>query len=205
MRNQKSGRGMARIRNFEPSGQDGLQTFRFLISDFSRFQEFLLELGVLLGDLLRHLPPLRFQAPGQGLVLHRQDLGGQHSSIFRAVQCYRSHRDAAGHLDCGQQGIQPIQDAIQDGVMEVTTSAARAVADYLALELTRMFLFLVSFALAQLLGLLLPYDPGIIGYLVPGIMANQFVRQGPLKTLLALTVVVGFLALLMFLAGIPVF
>lgn len=36
-------------------------------------------------------------------------------------------------------------------------------------------------------------------------MANQFVRQGPLKTLLALTVVVGFLALLMFLAGIPVF
>ena len=111
MRNQKSGRGMARIRNFEPSGQDGLQTFRFLISDFSRFQEFLLELGVLLGDLLRHLPPLRFQAPGQGLVLHRQDLGGQHSSIFRAVQCYRSHRDAAGHLDCGQQGIQPIQDA----------------------------------------------------------------------------------------------
>ena len=110
MRNQKSGRGMARIRSFEPSGQDGLQTFRFLISDFSRFQEFLLELGVLLGDLLRHLPPLRFQAPGQGLVLHRQDLGGQHSSIFRAVQCYRSHRDAAGHLDCGQQGIQSIQD-----------------------------------------------------------------------------------------------
>ena len=155
MRNQKSGRGMARIRNFEPSGQDGLQTFRFLISDFSRFQEFLLELGVLLGDLLRHLPPLRFQAPGQGLVLHRQDLGGQHSSIFRAVQCYRSHRDAAGHLDCGQQGIQPIQDAIQDGVMEVTTSAARAVADYLALELTRMFLFLVSFALVLLLWLLL--------------------------------------------------
>ena len=101
---------MARIRSFEPSGQDGLQTFRFLISDFSRFQEFLLELGVLLGDLLRHLPPLRFQAPGQGLVLHRQDLGGQHSSIFRAVQCYRSHRDAAGHLDCGQQGIQSIQD-----------------------------------------------------------------------------------------------
>ena len=35
-----------------------------------------------------------------------------------------------------QHFIQPIQDAIQDGVMEVTTSAARAVADYLALELT---------------------------------------------------------------------
>ena len=35
------------------------------------------------------------------------------------------------------------------------TSAARAVADYLALELTRMFLFLVSFALVLLLWLLL--------------------------------------------------
>ena len=34
-------------------------------------------------------------------------------------------------------------------------SAARAVADYLALELTRMFLFLVSFALVLLLWLLL--------------------------------------------------
>ena len=76
---------MARIRNFEPSGQDGLKTFRFLISDFSRFQEFLLELGVLLGDLLRHLPPLRFQAPGQGLVLHRQDLGGQHGGVLGAA------------------------------------------------------------------------------------------------------------------------
>lgn len=54
-----------------------------------------------------------------------------------------------------QHFIQPIQDAIQDGVMEVTTSAARAVADYLALELTRMFLFLVSFALVLLLWLLL--------------------------------------------------
>ena len=85
--------------------------------------------------------------------------------------------------------------------------AFKLLSRYMLLFGRRQFavMILVSFALAQLLGLLLPYDPGIIGYLVPGIMANQFVRQGPLKTLLALTVVVGFLALLMFLAGIPVF
>lgn len=54
-----------------------------------------------------------------------------------------------------QHFLQPIQDAVREGVMEVTTSAARAVADYLALELTRMVLFLVSFVLVLLLWLLL--------------------------------------------------
>ncbi len=88
MRNQKSGRGMARIRNFEPSGQDGLLD----ISDSSfpishDFRSSSWSLAILLGDLLRHLPPFPLPGAGQGLVLHRQDLGGQHSSIFRAVQC----------------------------------------------------------------------------------------------------------------------
>ena len=88
-------------------------------------------------------------------------------------------------------------------IVLLTWGAFKLLSRYMRRQFAVMIL--VSFALAQLLGLLLPYDPGIIGYLVPGIMANQFVRQGPLKTLLALTVVVGFLALLMFLAGIPVF
>ena len=46
-------------------------------------------------------------------------------------------------------GCQIVRVAVPDG------AAARAVADYLALELTRMFLFLVSFALVLLLWLLL--------------------------------------------------
>ena len=91
--------------------------------------------------------------------------------------------------------------------MLLTWGAFKLLSRYMLLFGRRQFavMILVSFALGQMLGLLLPYDPGIIGYLVPGIMANQFVRQGPVKTLLALTVVVGFLALFMFLAGIPVF
>ena len=67
-----------------------------------------------------------------------------------------------------QHFIQPIQD----GVMEVTTSAARAVADYLALELTRMFLFLVSFALVLLLWLLLSRVLDLA-------CAGEFVRKLP--------------------------
>ena len=141
-------------------------------SDFLSGSKLCLELGLLGGDLLRHLLPGGVQLGGQHIVGDGKDLGGQHSSIFRAVQCYRSHRDAAGHLDCGQQGIQPIQDAIQDGVMEVTTSAARAVADYLALELTRMFLFLVSFALVLLLWLLLSRVLDLA-------CAGEFVRKLP--------------------------
>lgn len=65
-------------------------------------------------------------------------------------------------------------------------------------------MILVSFALAQLLACLSPHDPGH-RYLCRGSWPTNLCCQGPVKTLLALTVVVGFLALLMFLAGIPVF
>ncbi len=101
----------------------------------------------------------------------------------------------------------PLRIAYTLLIVLLTWGAFKLLSRYMLLFGRRQFavMILVSFALAQLLGLLLPYDPGIIGYLVPGIMANQFVRQGPVKTLLALTVVVGFLALFMFLAGIPVF
>ena len=34
-------------------------------------QEFTLELGILGSDLLRHLPALRLQAGGQGVIFHR--------------------------------------------------------------------------------------------------------------------------------------
>ena len=45
-------------------------------------QEFTLELGILGGDLLRHLPAFCIQARRQGAVLHRQDLCGQDSGVF---------------------------------------------------------------------------------------------------------------------------
>ena len=52
---------------------------------------------------------------------------------------------------------------------------------------------------------ILPYDPGIIGVLVPGIIANELERQGAVKSLMSLAVVVGILALIMMGMGMQVF
>lgn len=51
---------------------------------------------------------------------------------------------------------------------------------------------------------ILPYDPGMIGVLVPGIMAHDFERQGFIPSMLALAVVLGALALLMMSQGMRV-
>jgi len=66
-------------------------------------------------------------------------------------------------------------------------------------------MILISFLLGRGIALILPYDPGIIGYLVPGIMGNQMLRQGVWKTFVSLFIVTGLIALCMFLAGVPVF
>lgn len=49
------------------------------------------------------------------------------------------------------------------------------------------------------------YIPSMIGVLVPGIMSNEFERQGLFKTLLSLCVVVGILSLVMLWQGMKVF
>jgi len=51
----------------------------------------------------------------------------------------------------------------------------------------------------------LPYNPGMIGVLVPGIIANEVEKQGVLKSMLSLAVVVGILVLLMMWQGMRVF
>lgn len=68
-------------------------------------------------------------------------------------------------------------------------------------------LILLSFLLnAAITGAgILPYDPGMIGVLVPGIIANEVEKQGALKSFLSLTVVVGILVLLMMWQGMRVF
>ena len=50
----------------------------------------------------------------------------------------------------------------------------------------------------------LPYDPGLIGVLVPGIMAQEMEKQGLVKSLLSLAVVVGILVLIMMWQGMRV-
>ena len=51
---------------------------------------------------------------------------------------------------------------------------------------------------------LLPHDPGLIGVLVPGIMAQEMEKQGLVKSLLSLAVVVGILVLIMMWQGMRV-
>ena len=48
---------------------------------------------------------------------------------------------------------------------------------------------------------ILSYDPGMIGVLVPGIIAQEMEKQGVIKSMLSLGVVVGILVLLMLWQG----
>ena len=68
----------------------------------------------------------------------------------------------------------------------------------------RRFAVMVLLSFAIDLGLL-AYDPGMIGVLVPGIMAQELERQGFLKSLVPLAAVVGILALIMMWQGMQVF
>ena len=46
--------------------------------------------------------------------------------------------------------------------------------------------------------------PGLIGILVPGIMASEFERQGVIRSLFSLGIVVGIISMIMLICGIPV-
>lgn len=87
--------------------------------------------------------------------------------------------------------------------------AARLLSRWMILYGRRRFavLILLSFLINALIvgGGVLPYDPGMIGVLVPGIIANEVEKQGALKSLLSLAVVVGILVLLMMWRGMKVF
>ncbi len=52
---------------------------------------------------------------------------------------------------------------------------------------------------------LLTADMYVVGYIVPGIIANEFMRQGYLKTLLILFIATGAVALILLAVGYPVF
>ncbi|MCF2596479.1 poly-gamma-glutamate biosynthesis protein PgsC [Pseudoflavonifractor phocaeensis] len=86
---------------------------------------------------------------------------------------------------------------------------ARLLARWMILYGRRRFavLILLSFLINALIvgSGILPYDPGMIGVLVPGIIANEVEKQGVLKSMLSLAVVVGVLVLLMMWRGMKVF
>ena len=85
---------------------------------------------------------------------------------------------------------------------------ARLLSRWMILYGRRRFAVLVLLAFAidtavSSLGLL-PYDPGLIGVLVPGIMAQEMEKPGLVKSLLSLAVVVGILVLIMMWQGMRV-
>ena len=88
-------------------------------------------------------------------------------------------------------------------------AAARLLSRWMILYGRRRFavLILLSFLLNELIitAGLLPYDPGMIGVLVPGIIANEVEKQGVLRSFLSLSIVVAILVLLMMWKGMVVF
>lgn len=87
--------------------------------------------------------------------------------------------------------------------------AAKILSRWMILYGRRRFavLILLSFLLNEcvIASGVMPYDPGMIGVLVPGIMANEMEKQGFVKSVLSLSVVVGILVLLMMWQGMRVF
>lgn len=95
------------------------------------------------------------------------------------------------------------------GVAFVVLGIAKGLSYFVILYGRRRFaiMVLLSFAVDFLIGQfgILPADPGMIGVLIPGIIAGEMEKQGVFKSLLSLAAVVGILALLMMWQGIRVF
>ena len=91
----------------------------------------------------------------------------------------------------------------------IAWGVARVLSRWMILYGRRRFavLILLSFLINALIvrSGLLPYDPGMIGVLVPGIIANEVEKQGVVKSMLSLCGVVGILVLLMMWQGMRVF
>ena len=73
------------------------------------------ELSRIMADLIGHLLPGGVQLGGQLVIRDSQNLGGQHGSIFCAVDSHGGYRDTAGHLDGSQQGVQSVHGAALHG------------------------------------------------------------------------------------------
>ncbi|MEG2930053.1 MAG: poly-gamma-glutamate biosynthesis protein PgsC [Oscillospiraceae bacterium] len=93
-------------------------------------------------------------------------------------------------------------------VVFLTWGVARLLSNVMILYGRRRFAvmillsFLINLAIVKL-GVL-PHNPGVIGSLIPGIMAQEWEKQGIVKSTLSLMIAVGIIALIMMLCNIPV-
>ena len=93
-------------------------------------------------------------------------------------------------------------------VVFITWAIAKLLSNWIILYGRRRFavMILLSFAVNMVLeaSSIFGASPGLIGCLVPGIIAQEFERQGIIPSLLSLGIVSGLLALIMFAFGLPV-
>ena len=93
-------------------------------------------------------------------------------------------------------------------VVLLTWAAARLLSRWMILYGRRRFAVMILLSFAVNLAIetsgLLGASPGLIGCLVPGLIAQEFERQGIWPSLLSLGIVTGILALVMLWFGLPV-
>lgn len=93
-------------------------------------------------------------------------------------------------------------------VVFITWGVAKLLSNRVILYGRRRFavMILISFAINLIIEAsgIFGASPGLIGCLVPGIIAQEFERQGILPSLLSLGIVSGMLALIMLAFGLPV-
>ena len=93
-------------------------------------------------------------------------------------------------------------------VVFITWGIAKLLSNRVILYGRRRFavMILISFAVNLIIEYsgILGTSPGLIGCLVPGIIAQEFERQGIISSLLSLGIVTGMLALIMLAFGLPV-
>lgn len=103
----------------------------------------------------------------------------------------------------------PIRLAYTFFIVGLTYLLVKGLSKYFIIYGKRRFAIMI--AIAMLLNLffvyidIFPTTPSIIGHIVPGIMANEWEKEGVIRSLISLGIVTSILLLVMLLMGIQIF
>lgn len=94
-------------------------------------------------------------------------------------------------------------------IVTLTYFIVKGLSKYLIIYGKRRFAIMVAVAMLLNLGFIgadiFPTTPSIIGHIIPGIIANEWEKEGVMRSLMSLGIVSGILVLIMLLFGMPVF
>lgn len=105
---------------------------------------------------------------------------------------------------------QPLRLALTYGAAVLTWLVVRALSSWVLIFGRRRYMaavlvgYLAGWAFSQVFSLFdtLPYALRVIGYIVPGLLANDMLRQGVFRTVLASLAATAIIRLLMMLGGV---